>query len=84
MKKVISIILVMLMVLTALPFTALAADGSKESISDWDALESVKLDNKTPCYGDYEILVNENEYSPMAADKKTSMRVIILFLRQQG
>ena len=70
MKKVISVILVMLMVLTVLPFTTLAADGSRETISDWNSLESVKLDDKTPCYGDYEILVDENAYSPMAADKK--------------
>lgn len=28
------------------------------------------LDNKTPCYGEYEIIVGEDEYSTMAADQE--------------
>ena len=70
MKKGISIILAILMALTALPLTAFAADGSDEIIGDLETIEPIKLDNKTPCYGEYEIIVDEDEYATMAADEK--------------
>lgn len=70
MKKVISIILVILMSITTLPLTTFAADGTDAIIGDLETIEPIKLDNKTPCYGEYEIVIDEDEYATMAADQK--------------
>ena len=70
MKKIISAILGILLILTALPLSTAALTSVDEPIITIDPSQPIKIDTKTPCYGDYEIVVDENEYSTMATDPK--------------
>lgn len=48
----------------------LVAYESIGELNDAEIADTVKPDIKTPCYGEYEFVVHEDVYTPMAADEK--------------
>ena len=70
MKKIISIVLTVILTISVLPLTVLAEEIEGNLTTETEPIEPIKTNSKTPCYGEYEILIDENEYSTMAAEEK--------------
>lgn len=80
MKKWVSILLTMIVILTSmsLPIVAEDIDGT---ILESEDLELQKMEMKSPCYTEYEIDIDENQYSTMEVEEKDLYESNNSFLR---